>query len=67
VQTLEPFDPSCTLFIDDSVAVLRSARAYGFRWLLAVLRPDSTVPAREAEGFSAISQFSDLLPGLRDS
>jgi HAD superfamily hydrolase (TIGR01509 family) len=67
VQTLEPFDPSCTLFIDDSVAVLRSARVYGFRWLLAVLRPDSTAPAREAEEFSAISQFSELLPGLRDS
>jgi len=67
VQTLEPFDPSCTLFIDDSVPVLRSARVYGFRWLLAVLRPDSTAPAREAEEFSAISQFSDLLPGLRNA
>jgi HAD superfamily hydrolase (TIGR01509 family) len=65
VQTLEPFDPARTLFVDDSIAVLKSARAYGFRWLLAVLRPDSTAPARQTEEFTAINRFSELLPGLQ--
>jgi 5'-nucleotidase len=65
VQTIEPFDPMRTLFIDDSPTVLRAARAYGFRWLIAVLRPDSMAPPREAGELAAISHFSDLLPGLR--
>jgi putative hydrolase of the HAD superfamily len=54
-----------TLFIDDSPTVLRAARAYGFRWLIGVLRPDSMAPPREEGEFAAISHFSDLLPGLR--
>jgi HAD superfamily hydrolase (TIGR01509 family) len=64
VQAIEPFDPVRTLFIDDSPAVLRTARSYGFRWLLAVLQPDSQGPLRETGDFAAISQFSELLPGL---
>jgi HAD superfamily hydrolase (TIGR01509 family) len=64
VHAVEPFDPSRTLFIDDSPNVLRTAQAYGFRWLIAVLRPDSTAPPREAGEFAAISHFADLLPGL---
>jgi HAD superfamily hydrolase (TIGR01509 family) len=64
VQAIEPFDPMRTLFIDDSPAVLRTARSYGFRWLLAVLQPDSQGPLRETGDFAAISQFSELLSGL---
>jgi HAD superfamily hydrolase (TIGR01509 family) len=64
VRAIEPFDPRRTLFIDDSPAVLRTARSYGFRWLLAVLQPDSQGPLRETADFAAISQFSELLSGL---
>lgn len=65
VQTVEPFDPERTLFVDDSPSVLRSARDYGFRWLLAVLEPDSKAPPRQGGEFPAIRHFADLLPGLR--
>lgn len=64
VQALEPFDPQRTLFVDDSLAVLRNARVYGFRWLLAILLPDSARPARACDEFDAIEDFSALLPGL---
>jgi len=62
LQEVEPFDPQRTLFVDDSPAVLASAREYGIRWLLRVLKPDSRSPARGAEGFPAIHDFSELLP-----
>jgi putative hydrolase of the HAD superfamily len=64
VQKIESFDPQRTLFVDDSLSVLRAARAYGFRWLLAILSPDSGQPVRECEEFEAIRDFSTLLPGL---
>jgi HAD superfamily hydrolase (TIGR01509 family) len=65
VHAIEPFDSERTLFIDDSPVVLRAAKRYGFRWLLAVLAPDSKAPAREPGEFPAVRHFADLLPGLR--
>lgn len=65
VQTIEPFDRERTLFVDDSVSVLHSAKDYGFRWLLAVLEPDSKAPPRLPGVFPAIRHFADLLPSLR--
>jgi len=57
-----PFDPATTLFIDDSESVLRSAKRYGFRWLLGVCQPDSKGPRRCYKQFDAIEDFSQLLP-----
>jgi putative hydrolase of the HAD superfamily len=65
LQAIEPFDRQRTLFVDDSLSVLASARAYGFSQLLAILEPDSKAPPRAADGFPAIRHFADLLPGLR--
>lgn len=62
LQKLEPFDPKRTLFVDDSLAVLRSAREYGFHWLLAVVKPDSQGPVRKVTDFSAIHDFSEIMP-----
>lgn len=67
LQRVEPFDRERTLFVDDSEAVLRSARAYGIRWLLRVLRPDTRGPVREAGGFPAIDDFSQISPGRSTS
>ena len=60
----QPFDPFRTLFVDDSLPVLRAARDYGIHWLVAVLRPDSTQPPRAVDEFAAIRDFSSLLAGL---
>jgi 5'-nucleotidase len=62
LHRIEPFDPARTLFVDDNLDVLQSAREYGFRWLLAVLHPDSTAAERPAAGFPAVRDFSVLLP-----
>ena len=62
---VEPFHRSRTLFVDDSPAVLASARGYGIRWLLAVLRPDTRGPRRAQGDYAAIDDFSVLLPGIR--
>jgi putative hydrolase of the HAD superfamily len=64
LQQQLPFDPQRTLFVDDSLHVLDSAKGYGIRWLLAVLRPDSQQPARQAGDYQSIHDFSEILPGL---
>jgi HAD superfamily hydrolase (TIGR01509 family) len=64
LQREEPFDPARTLFVDDSVAVLRSARQYGIAQLLAILKPDTRQAEREVDEFPAVHGFSALLPGL---
>ncbi len=63
LQQVEPFDRRRTLFVDDNAEVLGSARDYGIRWLLRVLRPDTQGVTREAGGFQAIHDFSEILPG----
>ena len=65
LQNICPFDKERTLFVDDSPSVLASARDYGIRWLLAVLRPDSKGPVRESEEYPAIHDFKEITSGLR--
>jgi putative hydrolase of the HAD superfamily len=65
LQNLQPFDRERTLFVDDSLSVLRSAKSYGIHWLLAMLKPDSKEPPREIEEFPAIHDFSEITAGLR--
>ncbi len=62
LQALEPFDPASTLLIDDSLPVLRCARDYGIRQLLAVRRPDLRGPDKDCAEFSAVDSFRALLP-----
>ncbi len=59
-----PFDAERTLFVDDSLPVLRSARGYGIRWLIAVIRPDSSQAEREVVEFPSIRDFSLLMAGF---
>ncbi len=65
LQEVEPFDPARTLFVDDSLPVLRSAADYGIANLLAITAPDTRQPIREVAGYPAVEDFSPLLPGLR--
>ena len=63
----EPFDPERTLFVDDSLSVLRSAQSYGIRWLLAIRHPDRHQSLRDIEEFPAIIEFDELIPALSAS
>jgi putative hydrolase of the HAD superfamily len=65
LQQVAAFDPDRTLFIDDSLPVLRSAERYGIRHLLGILLPDSRQPLREADEYPAVRDFGELLPALR--
>lgn len=58
------FDPQRSLFIDDSLPILRSARAYGVAHLLAVRHPDSRGQVRDTEEFAAQEDYRRLLEGL---
>ncbi len=62
LQDTERYDPATTLLVDDSPSVLRSARQYGIRHLLAVHQPDSQQPPRTVEDFPAIRTFLDIMP-----
>ena len=61
LRKVEEFDPRRTLFVDDNLAVLRSARGAQIRWLRAVRRPDSTGPARQQDEFAAVDAVDELL------
>ena len=65
LQTITPFDPARTLFVDDSLPVLRSAQRYGIANLLAILEPDTRQVRREVDEFPAVPGFGTLLPALR--
>ncbi len=67
LQQEQPFDPRRTLFVDDSLAVLRSAQRYGIGNLLAIRLPDRHQAAREVDEFAAVKDFAALMPGLADS
>lgn len=55
------FDAARTLLIEDSLAVLVTARAYGLEHTLAIRRPDSGEPARAIDGFVAVDGVIDLI------
>ncbi|MBS7662406.1 GMP/IMP nucleotidase [Pseudomonas lalucatii] len=56
------FEPARSLFIDDSLPVLRSARAFGVGHLLAVRQPDSRQGPKNTEEFAAVEDYRALLP-----
>jgi len=61
----EPFDRARTLFIDDSLSVLRAARDYGIANLLAIRFPDRQQPVREVDEFPSVLGFGEVNPGLK--
>ena len=57
-----PFEPARSLFIDDSLPILRSASRYGVAHLLAVRQPDSRGQAKDTEEFAAVEDYRQLVP-----
>ena len=62
VQTDLGFDKSRTLFVDDSLSVLASAKKFGIEHLLAIANPDSKQPVRDITGYLSITDYRTLLP-----
>lgn len=58
------FDKTKTLFVDDSLVILDSAKRFGIKHLLAVANPDSKKPAlqeTQCRGYRAISDYNVLI------
>ena len=61
LQAHHGFELTNTLFVDDSMPVLASAKKYGFEHLLAVANPDSKKPIQVIDDYPAITDYSVLL------
>lgn len=59
------FNPSKTLFVDDSLTILQAAKDFGIGHLLAVENPDSQLPHRTIEQFESVSDYRTLLEEIR--
>jgi putative hydrolase of the HAD superfamily len=64
VRAAVHFDPARSLFVDDSLPVLRAARAAGIAHIVAVRRPDTSRERRKHHEFPAVDGVAELLPGL---
>jgi len=56
------FERSRTLFVDDSLPVLRAARAFGIGQVFAISHPDSEQEGRIVREFPAVRSVQELLP-----
>ncbi len=61
LQHDEPFNIETTLLIDDSQAVLASARKWGFKHLLTIFHPDSQKEPNTNSEHPGIHHFDELL------
>jgi len=57
-----PYAPARALLVDDSVPVLRAARAAGVGFVIAVTRPDTHQPERSVTAVPSVRSLSLLLP-----
>jgi putative hydrolase of the HAD superfamily len=64
LQQQEPFDKQSTLLIDDSLAVLNSAKLFGIAHLISVSKPDSKQPKKHVADYPSIEDFRELMSGL---
>ncbi|MGZ5054310.1 MAG: GMP/IMP nucleotidase [Methylobacter sp.] len=64
LQQQVPFAKHTALLIDDSVAVLNSAKQFGIAHLISVSKPDTKQPKRLIAGYPAIEDFRELMAGL---
>ncbi|MCF6204082.1 MAG: GMP/IMP nucleotidase [Methylococcaceae bacterium] len=62
LQKKHPFDLQKTLLVDDSLAVLTSAKCFGIKHLVSISCPDSQLEKKEISGFLAIEDFRELMP-----
>ncbi len=61
LKETQQLDLARCLFIDDSLSVLRRARAEGVAHTVQVLQPDTTLPPREPSEFPGILHFDELM------
>lgn len=63
LQAAEGFDPTRTLFVDDSPAVREAARVFGIAQVWAISKPDSTQPERVVNDGPHVRYLREIVPG----
>tara|TARA_R110000744_G_scaffold26752_14_gene65576 strand:- start:137 stop:820 length:684 start_codon:yes stop_codon:yes gene_type:complete len=61
------FDSEHTLFVDDSLPILQSAKDFGIAHLLAVSNPDSQLPIKDVTQFLATSDYRTMLDDIKNA
>jgi putative hydrolase of the HAD superfamily len=64
LQAKLDFNPQNTLFVDDSLGILKAAQDFGIKHLLAVSNPDSQQAVREISEFPSIQDYRHLLDDI---
>ena len=62
------FDNNNTLFVDDSIAILDSAKRFGIKHLLAVANPDSQRDHHsidQLKGYNAVTDYRDIIDQIK--
>ncbi len=69
LQQLHPFDPAKAVFIDDTVAVLKGAEAFGISKLVSILQPSSSKPSRNVNElpYPALNHLTELFDYLESN
>ena len=67
LQQEQPFDPSRSLFVDDTESVLLSARSHQITHLYGIAQPDSQGPQVSLSEFPVLAHFQDIMPQLAPS
>lgn len=62
LRDMHIFEQDRTLFIDDSLPVLRAAKRFGIGHLLAISHPDSGRGPKDTGEFDAIQWFTEIMP-----
>jgi putative hydrolase of the HAD superfamily len=65
LQARQGFECDNTLFIDDSVDILKSAQRFGIKHLLAVANPDSKKPINIIDDYESVTDFNLLVDQLK--
>ena len=55
------FDKKTTLFIDDSISVLNSAKRFGIGHILGIAKPDSQKPPQTMLPFEVLESFDQIM------
>lgn len=58
----EQFDPTRTVFFDDTPRILRSAHTFGIGHVVCVTQPDMQKPPRLSDEFISICHFDEIMP-----
>lgn len=64
LQAKHGFDKEKTLFVDDSLTILESAKTFGIKHLLAVANPDSKKANNKIDRFLSVTDYRKLLPDM---